>query len=327
MKLKLISNILLMMLSVLFLSKETTLAASNAVSSAAGQGHSLILKSDGTVWAWGDNSYGQLGDGAPAVKANVPFKVKGITNVSRIAAGSNHSVALKADGTVWSWGLNSSGELGNSGSGNSSKPVQAVGLTDVTEIAAGSAYSLALKKDGTVWVWGRLYGYGSTTIKFPIPVHSSLTDVTAISAGRAHCLALKKDGTVWAWGENGYGQLGIDSGAAVSSLTKTKGLSNIVSVAAGDSHSLALDVNGKVYAWGDGGKGQIGDGSVYNRLAPVNVPGLTEIDEIASGPNARHSFALKRDGTVYAWGSNDRGQLGDGTTTNSNKPVKVKITP
>ncbi|KMZ41850.1 MULTISPECIES: hypothetical protein [Bacillales] len=315
-------NIFLVMLAVLFLSKEMAMAAGNAVSSAAGPEHSLILKSDGTVWAWGANNYGQLGDGT-TVQKNVPVQVKGLTKTTRIAAGMNHSVALKADGTVWSWGLNNEGQLGNSTYTNSVTPVQVVGLTDVSEIAAGKYHSLALKKDGSVWIWG---AFGTRDNK-PNKV-GDLTDIRAISAGGIHNLAVKKDGTVWAWGENSSGQLGNNSTTSnYSTPTKTYGLSNIVSVAAGEYHSLALDVNGKVYAWGNGYSGQIGDGNSMIRIVPMNVLELTEIVEIASGSYANHNLALKRDGTVYAWGKNDRGQLGDGTTTNSNKPIKVKITP
>ncbi|MBG9944541.1 regulator [Brevibacillus formosus] len=324
MKSNLIRNILLMMLAVLFLSKETTLAAGNTVSSTAGNQHSLILKSDGTVWAWGVNNYGQLGDGT-TVQKNVPVQVKGITNISRIAAGENHSLVLRSDGTVWSWGYNAYGQLGIYGN-TSSIPVQVMDLTDVTEIAAGGNHGLALKKDGTVWMWGHIAGVGGKNTPFKV---EGLTDVMAIAAGEGHSLAVKKDGTVWGWGANNNAQLGINNLTTIQSPTKINGLSNIVSVAGGYMHSLALDANGKVYAWGHGGYGQIGDG--INRttlvLAPVNLPDLTEIEEIASGPYASHNLALKRDGTVYAWGKNDRGQLGDGTTTNSNKPVKVKITP
>ncbi|MGG4451227.1 RCC1 domain-containing protein [Brevibacillus porteri] len=316
-------HIFLMMLAVLFLSKETTLAAGNAVSSAAGEAHSLILKSDGTVWAWGANNHGQLGDGT-TVQKNVPVQVKGITNIMRIAAGSNHSIALKADGTVWAWGYNSDGALGNGTfSPYSNTPVQAVGLTDVAEIAAGGNHGLALKKDGTVWMWGIIPGK-SKNIPFKV---EGLTEVKAIASGVDHCLAVKKDGTVWAWGWNSSGQLGINNMIDTVVPTQTNGLSNIVSVAAGFSHSLALDVNGKVYVWGSGSSGQIGDGSYSEKFVPVNIPELTDIEQIASGPSAYHSIALKRDGTVYAWGSNSQGQLGDGTISSSARPVKITFTP
>ncbi|BAH42753.1 hypothetical protein BBR47_17760 [Brevibacillus brevis NBRC 100599] len=316
-----IRNIFLAMFSILILSQETTFAAGNVISSAAGGSHSLILRSDGTVWAWGNNGNGQLGDGT-FEQRNEPVLVKGLTGVTKIAAGSSHSLALKSDGTVWGWGWNGKGQLGNNTttSSNISKPVQAVGLTDVIDIAAGDAHGLALKKDGTVWIWG------SNSTNLPTRVES-LTDVRAIAAAGAHNLTVKKDGTVWSWGWNGYGQLGINNTGSKDVPTKVSNLSNIVSVAAGFHHSLALDVEGKVYAWGGNTYGQVGDGTTTQRNAPVEVPSLVDIVEIASGSYSYHTLALKKDGTVYAWGLGTSGQLGNGTTTNSNIPIQVNIVP
>ncbi|MCI4601766.1 hypothetical protein MRS84_22775, partial [Escherichia coli] len=141
--------------------------------------------------------------------------VKGLTNITRIAVGANYSVALKADGTVWSWGYNSFGELGNGGSADSDTPKQTLDLTDVTEIAAGYNHVLALKKDGTVWTWGYDSVVGRKNYR-PIKVQG-LTDVRAISAGYRHSLVVRKDGKVLAWGENGYGQLGTGSTSSTSS--------------------------------------------------------------------------------------------------------------
>ena len=186
-------------------------ALSNVIAIAAGGNHSLALKSNGTVWAWGENSTGQAG----AQEQFTSFKsratqVSGLTGTFiAIAAGPGHSLALRSDGTVWGWGSNSTGQLGNgtTSGGPVYTPVQASGLTNVVGIAAGQAFSLAVKADGTVWGWGSNFnnalGLPSGTFSVSTPVQiSGINGVQKISAGGSHSLALKNDGTVWSWGDN-----------------------------------------------------------------------------------------------------------------------------
>ncbi|MGB9849149.1 MAG: Ig-like domain-containing protein, partial [Moorellaceae bacterium] len=178
---------------------------------AGGDNHSLAVKSDGTVWAWGWNYYGQLGDGT-TINHTTPMRVTNLTGVVAVAAGIYHSLALKSDGTAWAWGWNGYGHLGDGTTTNRTAPVQVQGLTGVVAVAAGGYHSLALKSDGTVWAWGRNYegqlGDGTTTNRYtPVQV-KNLTGVVAVAAGYYHSLALKSDGTVWAWGRNYEGQLG-----------------------------------------------------------------------------------------------------------------------
>ena len=189
-------------ISVFFLLCGNTVHASTSIS--AGYAHTVALKQDGTVWAWGGNDYGQLGDGTQT-DSLTPVQVSGLSSVTAIAAGAYHTVALKQDGTVWAWGDNTYGELGDGTQTNSSTPVQVSGLSNVTAIAAGWSYTVVLKQDGTVWAWGLnyfvelvdvIYPYGSLT---PVQV-SGLSSVTAIAAGGYYTVALKQDGTVWAWG-------------------------------------------------------------------------------------------------------------------------------
>ncbi|TLZ71770.1 MAG: RCC1 repeat-containing protein, partial [Methanobacteriota archaeon] len=178
--------------------------------------HSLALKSDGTVWAWGANSAGQLGNGS-FTGSNTPVQTSGINGVTAIAGGQLHSLALKSDGTVWAWGFNLDGQLGNGTNTTTypyglDTPVQVLGLTGVIAIAGGGAHSLALKSDGTVWAWGQnnkgQLGNGSFTGSNTPVQTSGISGVTAIAGGVSHSLALKSDGTVWAWGYNGGGELG-----------------------------------------------------------------------------------------------------------------------
>jgi alpha-tubulin suppressor-like RCC1 family protein len=248
-----------------------------------------------------------------------------VTN--RIAGGDLHSLMLKTDGTVWAWGSNSSGQLGDGTIAGHNTPVQVSGLIDVVSISAGSSHSLALKKDGTVWAWGdNDYGQlgDGTLIDRKTPVRI-LEDVIAIAAGNNYSLALKVDGTVWSWGHNSNGELGNGttdhsySPVQVSSLTDVKAITS-----SKFCHNFAVKSDGTVWAWGCNEDGQLGIGSADSdpHTVPVQVPGLTDVVSVSAG--TFHSLALKKDGTVWAWGKNYHGQLGDGTTTDRKTPVQVR---
>ncbi|ROL62509.1 T9SS C-terminal target domain-containing protein [Bacteroidetes/Chlorobi group bacterium ChocPot_Mid] len=282
--------------------------------------HSLALKNDGTVWAWGWNKYGQLGYGTSTDISYVPVQVDSLTSIIAIAAGMYHSLALKNDGTVWAWGYNNHGQLGNGTNTDSNVPVQVTSLTSIIAIAGGYGHSLALKSDGTVWAWGYTY-YSNVPVKV-----DSLKSIIAIAGGWWHSLALKNDGTVWAWGNNNLGQLGNGTNTYTYSNVPVKvdSLTSIIAIAAGGWHSLALKSDGTVWAWGYNNYGQLGNGTNTDSNVPVKVDSLTSIIAIAGG--VYHSLALKNDGTVWAWGFNQFGQLGDGTNTNSNVPVQTSIT-
>jgi len=173
--------------------------------------HTMALKSDGTVWAWGYNGSGQLGDGSTTDRYT-PVEVSGLSGVMDIAAGDSHSLALKSDGTVWAWGYNGSGQLGDGSTTDRYTPVEVSGLSGVMDIAAGDSHSLALKSDGTVWAWGQneygQLGDGTTTQRTTPIQASDLSGVVVIAAGSGHSLAMQLDGTVWAWGINVYGERG-----------------------------------------------------------------------------------------------------------------------
>jgi alpha-tubulin suppressor-like RCC1 family protein len=209
--------------------------------------------------------------------------VKGITAITR---GNWHSLALTSDGTVWAWGRNSWGQLGNGTWNNSNVPVQVSGLTGITAIAAGAAYSLALKSDGTVWTWGdngdgQLGNRTWDNSNLPVQV-SGLTGITTIAAGDSHSLALKNDGTVWAWGYNRHGQLGNGTNKDSNVPVQVSGLTGITAIsAAGDSHSIALKNDGTIWAWGDNGDGELGNGTNKDSNVPVQVSGLIGVTTIA----------------------------------------------
>ena len=301
---------------------ETSLASTTPQIS-AGFSHTLALKSDGTVWAWGNNTSGELGNGSSGDKSFLPVKVSNLSNSTAISAGGRwnpttevdegHSVALKSDGTVWAWGYNGNGELGDGTTVNRSTPVQVSSISNIIAIACGYGHTMALKADGTVWAWGLndegQLGDGTTTNR-TIPVQvNSLSDVVAIECGGYHSLALKSDGAVWGWGYNGNGELG--DGTTVNRYTpvQVNGISNVIAVAGGEYHSIALKSDGTVWAWGTNSFGLLGDGTTTNRKTPVQVSELSDVSAIAGG--FHHTIALKSNGTVWTWGLNDHGQLGD----------------
>jgi alpha-tubulin suppressor-like RCC1 family protein len=301
--------------------------------------HSVYLKSDGTVLAWGNNSDGQLGDGTTA-ESHTPLQVKGVdgagalSDVKAIGAGTDHTVALKNDGTVWVWGNNSNGQFGNNSTTGSKTPVQVSGLSDVTAVAAGYHYTVALKSDGTVWSWGYnnkgQLGDGTTNESHvPLQVKAVggtgfLSPVKAIAAGYDHTVALMSDGTVCAWGNNIYGQLGNGTIIDSSTPVQASGLFGVIAIAAGYNHTVALkyEITAiKVWTWGNNDHGQLGNGITPYSMNPAVLGGLSNLTAVAAGKD--HTVVLTSDGTLWAWGNNDRGQIGDGTTTERHGPVQV----
>ncbi len=283
--------------------------------------HTLALKDDGTVWTWGSNEYGELGDGTTIDKTTPVQIMSGVIAIS----AKFHSLALKDDGTVWAWGHNGNGQLGIGNTTNMNVPTQIPSLTNVIAISAGNYFSLALKNDGTVWAWGHNYsgqlGDGSTTDRltpFQVP---NLSNVVSIVGGHSHSIALKNDGTVWAWGWNASGELGDGTTTQKHSPIQVSNLSNVVLIAGKGSHHIALKDDGTVWAWGYNDKGQLGDGTTTERHSPVQVSALSDFVSYSIGQG--HNMAIKSDGTVWSWGYNGYGNIGDGTTTNRHTPINI----
>ena len=211
---------------------------------AAGDCHSLALKSDGTVWAWGYNQVGALGDGTIYAQRNQPVRVKNLTAVIAIAAGGNHSMALKSDGSVWVWGDNLVGELGDGTTTDRNLPVQLTSLAGVIAISSGWGNSMALKSDGTVWAWGcnstGVLGDGTNTDRIlPVQVQN-LTGVIAIAGGDGYSISMKSDGTAWTWGYNKFGELGDGTNTDRHLPIQAQSLSGVIAITAGRKHSLAI---------------------------------------------------------------------------------------
>jgi alpha-tubulin suppressor-like RCC1 family protein len=289
--------------------------ASNIVAVAAGGGHSLFIKNDGTLWAMGNNNNGQLGIGN-TTQQNSPVAVA--SNVVAVAAGGGHSLFIKNDGTLWAMGYNGYGQLGN---GNTADQYSPVGVaSNVVSVAAGRSHSLFTKNDGTLLAMGYnsngQLGNGNTTQQnSPVVVASN---VVSVAAGGSHSLFIKNDGTLWAMGYNGYGQLG--NGNTTQQNSPVGVASNVVSVAAGDTHSLFVENDGTLWAMGYNKYGQLGIGLFDSNSHPIPVSVASNVVSVAAGNE--HSLFIKNDGTLWAMGYNNYGQLGVGNQV-QNSPLQV----
>jgi alpha-tubulin suppressor-like RCC1 family protein len=291
---------------------------------ADGYDHSCALKADGTVVCWGNNSYGQLGDGT-VVDRRVPVAVPGLSGVVSLSAGSQTSCALKVDRSVWCWGRNDLGQLGNGTRIDSRTPTQVSGLTDATAVAAGSFHTCALRSGGGVRCWGSNSGgaLGTATTANPssTPVDvAGLTDAVALAAGSGSC-AVRRSGQVACWGTQGL--VLTPTGTPVYQATAVAGLANIVSVSFGSSHMCALRGDQRVLCWGNNLNGQLGDGSSTARSSPTLVTGLSDAVAISVGDS--HSCALRAGGGVACWGYAGTGAIGAFPPSQS-VPVNV-LTP
>lgn len=305
---------------------------------AGGIYHTAAIRGDGAVVTWGYNGNGQLGGGEAlgVIRTSPGTPITTLPNAADVATGYYHGAAAKADGTVWTWGYNGQSQLGDGSTTDRTSPVQVAGLTNVVVVAAGDRHTLALKADGTVWAWGYNFfgqlGAGPsdfTDRATPVQV-SGLTGVIAIIGGGKRSMALKNDGTVWAWGD--VSNVSVDgSSASVSSVPiQVAGLADVVAIAAGgeattgvnEDVSMALTFDGKVYTWGYNSFGQLGIGNVSTKFLPQLVTALTlPAVQISTGGN--HATALLEDGTLWTWGFNGDGELGDGTTTYRTLPVLI----
>jgi alpha-tubulin suppressor-like RCC1 family protein len=279
---------------------------------------------DPGVFGFGYNGYGQIGHGTNVDDQGLGHVVGLPVDVRQIAAGGSTSAALLPDGTVWMWGA------ALNGMSSGIVPVRVPGLTGITQIAMGQNLGdlFAVGPGGGVWAVGHnedgQLGNGTTADDFsPAPV-PGLTGITQVSAGEHDTVAVRSDGTVWAWGSNLYGELG--DGTMTNRLTpeQVPGLSGITQVSAGYYYTVAVRSDGTVWFWGLTGIGELnGSANKKAHLTPEQVPGLSGITQVAT--DGFHTLALRSDGTVWAWGTNDHGELGDGTTATRFNPVPLAL--
>jgi alpha-tubulin suppressor-like RCC1 family protein len=269
---------------------------SDVTSIAGGQATGYALKRDGTVWAWGYDYRGRLGNGAAGgLTVSTPVRVSTLSGVTAISGGSAGAVALKSDGTVWTWGAGGSGELGNGAAADSAVPVQVSSLTGVVAVAGSVSGSYALRGDGTVWAWGSGFAgrLGNGTAQdSAVPVRvAGLTAVSAIAGGGFSGYALRSDGTIWSWGYGKEGQLGNRGNANSLIPVQVAALTGVTTIAAGYGGGYAVRSDGTVWSWGAGSLGQLGNGKTADSAVPVQVTGLTGVTGIAGGDFAAYALS------------------------------------
>jgi alpha-tubulin suppressor-like RCC1 family protein len=300
----------------------------DVIDAALGENHTLVLRSDGSVWSIGSNNFGQLGLSNPPPGLQ-PLRVDNIPPIVNVVAGDNHSLALDNTGAVWAWGADSSGQLGIGGN-NTPQPVPVMipTLSNVVDIAAGLDFSLAVDSDGIIWAWGNnsflQLGDAGPAANQPIVVPKGVGFfATHVAAGGRTAYALSNNGQVMAWGFNGNQQISADVAQAVPSAAPI--ISNIRSMAVGDSHVLLVRNDGTVAARGLGSNGQLGLGNASSSSVFVTVPGLTNVRDVAAG--AAHSAAVLNDGSIWTWGLNNRSQLGVTVSSSVTSPTKLQGLP
>jgi alpha-tubulin suppressor-like RCC1 family protein len=292
------------------------------------------LRCNGTIWTWGNNSSGQLGDGTTVVRSSPVSVVGGFTDWVEIAThgpiggSATHTLARRANGTLWAWGAGSYGRLGDGTTISKSSPVSVVGgFTDWCRISTGQSHSVALRTNGTIWTWGGnsggRIGDGTTTDRSsPVSVVGGFTDWCQIGTGLTQSFGIRTGGTLWAWGCNNCGQLG--DGTVVnrcSPVSVVGGFTDWCQVD-GFCHTVAIRTNGTAWAWGANGSGRLGDGTTTAQSSPVSViGGFTDWCQISGGEG--HTLGLRTNGTLWAWGAYQNGALGDGIQCNRSSPVSV----
>jgi len=302
----------------------TVIAVPIYVKISGGYNFSAGIKSDGTLWTWGLNAYGQLGLDDTATRLT-PTQVGTGTNWASVAAGSYHTVAIKTDGTLWAWGYNDKGQLGDGTTLTRLVPTQIGTGTSWIVVDAGLKFTVAMKKDASIWCWGDnlkgQLGDGTTTGRL-VPTRTGASNTwVMINSSLEHTAAIDSSGRLWCWGLNAYGQVG--DGTTVNKLVPTQIGSDTTweYVSAGDNHTVARKADGTLWACGSNSNGQLGDGTISDRLTPVQIGTDTNWGRVDAGTT--HTAAVKTDGTLWAWGYNSNGQLGDGTTNDSLVPIQI----
>jgi alpha-tubulin suppressor-like RCC1 family protein len=298
----------------------------------AGIAFSLGVRTNGTAWAWGYNSQGQLGDNTTVSRSSPVSVVGGFLDWCQVSASrgvSANSLGVRQNGTAWAWGSGSVGILGDNTIVSKSSPVSVIGgFTDWCQVSAGDLYSLAVRQNGTAWAWGfnNLGQLGDNTVvdkSSPVSVVGGFTDWCQISAGNSHSLAVRQNGTAWAWGSANDGALGDNTIVSKSSpVSVIGGFTNWCQVSAGIAFSLGVRTNGTAWAWGFNGQGRLGDNSATAKSSPVSVVGgFTDWCQVSTG--ASFSLALRQNGTAWAWGYANSGRLGDNSIVDKSSPVSV----
>ena len=308
----------------------TTLAGgTNWKQVACGNTHTAAIKTDGTLWTWGRNIAGALGDNTAINRSTPVTTFAGGTNWKQVACGGSHTAAIKSDGTLWAWGGGGTYvPVGNNLQFSVYTPVTTfAGGTNWKQVACRDSHTAAIKTDGTLWTWGSnaFAQLGDNTIisrSTPVTTFAGGTNWKQVACGGSHTAAIKSDGTLWAWGGGGtYVPVGNNLQFSVyTPVTTFAGGTNWKQVACRDSHTAAIKTDGTLWTWGSNAFAQLGDNTIISRSTPVTTfAGGTNWKQVSCVGYA--TAAIKTDGTLWTWGQNSSGQLGDNTTIGRCTPV------
>lgn len=287
----------------------------------------IVRRTDGTLYGRGRNDWGQLGDGTTVTNYNTMQQIGGDNDWTDIFSSNNHTLAIKTNGTLWAWGRNNEGQIGNGTTINQLTPMQIGTDTDWIAVGTGDYNSIALKSNGTIWTWGKneygQLGNGTLNSSYVPQQVGDDSDWVKIAANGYCNFAIKADGTLWAWGYNGVGQLGVGSSGDIRDIPTQVGTdSDWQTVSGGSTNNLAIKSNGTLWSWGLNTSGEIGLGTTGSFVTMPTQVGIAT-DWLRVSTSGGVGVALKNNGTLWTWGINVAGQLGDGTTTNRNIPAQV----
>ncbi|WP_239519338.1 immunoglobulin-like domain-containing protein [Bifidobacterium ramosum] len=290
-------------------------------SAPGGSAVSYAVTGDGSLWTWGSNFWGEVGNGTKDAQL-VPYRIPELSDVKSVGGDGYTMFAVTGDGSLWMWGSNGSGQLGDGTTEGRLTPYKVPGLTDVK--IGGLSY--AITGDGSLWTWGpNSYGQvgdGTTEDRLTPYKVPGLTDVQVGSVSHGDSYAITGDGSLWTWGNNSGGRIG--DGTLANRLTpyRVPELSHVKSAGSANGYSYVITHDGNIWTWGNNGYGTVGDGTTNTRLTPYRVPGLTHVT--TGGINSTGTaFAVTDDGDLWTWGSNYSGRVGDGTTVDRTTPYRV----
>ena len=285
---------------------------------AVGGYHILALDNDNNLWAWGDNEFGQLGDGTTTNKTS-PTKIETNITFVQLSAGAFHNAGIDTEGRLWVWGLNTFGQLGDGTTINKSKPQKIMGDKEFTKVMASGYLTLAIDTNNEIWHLGKDFGNSSFANKEIRKLNFKI-EYSEIS-GNSHYLFLDNRKKLWSFGSNSYGELGDGTTNTKTSPVQIKSEVQFLQVSAGDEFCLAIDSDGNLWSWGKNDECQLGDGTTTNKAIPEQIKTEKKFTQISAGKN--HCLAIDNEGNLWSWGRNNRGQLGDGTRTDKTSPIKI----